>query len=84
MGWARIANRLTIENAITGEALISLQHSDLKEMGIASIGHRMTILKSVYDIKVKQNVPLEEDDFVPQCKSSKRSPDEGLQCLPLF
>ncbi|KAF1815364.1 RA-domain-containing protein [Eremomyces bilateralis CBS 781.70] len=55
-----------IENAITGEALISLQQSDLKEMGIASIGHRMTILKSVYDIKVKQHVPLEEDDFVPQ------------------
>jgi hypothetical protein len=62
--------RLTLrtENEIVGEALIALQHDDLKEMGITSVGHRLTILKSVYDIKVKQDIPIESDHYVPLCE----------------
>ena len=56
------------EEAITGDALVALLHSDLKEMGIPSIGHRLTILKSVYDVKIKQNVPIEPDHYVPLCQ----------------
>jgi hypothetical protein len=56
------------ENEIVGEALVALQHEDLKEMGIASVGHRLTILKSVYDIKIKQDIPIESDHYVPLCK----------------
>lgn len=37
-------------------------------MGISSIGHRLTILKSVYDVKVKQNIPVETDQFMPLCE----------------
>ena len=51
-----------------GEALIALQHDDLKQMGITSVGHRLTILKSVYDIKIKQDIPIESDQYVPLCK----------------
>lgn len=36
-------------------------------MGIASVGHQITILKAVYDIKVKQGVPIEIDDYIPPC-----------------
>ncbi|KAA8648126.1 adaptor protein STE50 [Aspergillus tanneri] len=36
-----------LENEIVGEALIALKHDELKEMGILSVGHRLTILKSV-------------------------------------
>lgn len=57
-----------IENEITGEALVALQHDDLKQMGVASVGHRLTILKSVYDIKIKQDIPIESDHYVPLCK----------------
>lgn len=39
-------------------------------MGIASVGHRLTILKAVYEVKVKQNVAIEEDDYVPLCECS--------------
>ncbi|KAH8801653.1 BcSTE50, mitogen-activated protein kinase [Xylogone sp. PMI_703] len=53
------------ENEIVGAALIGLQHEDLKQMGVTSVGHRLTILKSVYDIKVKQDIPIESDDYVP-------------------
>lgn len=51
-----------------GDALIALQHAELKEMGINSVGHRLTVLKSVYDVKAKQNVPIEPDHYVPLCR----------------
>ena len=57
-----------IENEIVGEALVALRHDELKEMGVASVGHRLTILKGVYDVKVKHDVPIEVDHYVPLCK----------------
>jgi regulator of replication initiation timing len=54
-----------IDEGITGDALVALQHTELKEMGLSSVGHRLTILKAVYEIKVKQNVPIEPDHYVP-------------------
>ncbi|KAL3444988.1 hypothetical protein BJX65DRAFT_165263 [Aspergillus insuetus] len=54
-----------IENGIVGDALIALRHDELKEMGIASVGHRLTILKSVYETKVKQDIPLDADHYIP-------------------
>ncbi|OAL40351.1 hypothetical protein AYO20_00087 [Fonsecaea nubica] len=54
-----------IEHGIEGEALVALKHDELKEMGIASVGHRLTILKNVYDLKVNQDIPIEPDDYVP-------------------
>lgn len=55
------------ENGIVGEALIALRHDELKEMGINSVGHRLTILKSVYEIKIRQHVPLDMDHYIPLC-----------------
>jgi hypothetical protein len=54
-----------LENEIVGEALIALQHEDLKAMGLNSVGHRLTILKSVYDVKKAQDVPIESDHYMP-------------------
>ncbi|PSS00959.1 SAM domain-containing protein [Coniella lustricola] len=54
-----------IENEIVGEALVALLHDDLKSMGISSVGHRLTILKSVYDVKKAQDIPIESDHYVP-------------------
>ncbi|EAW14570.1 adaptor protein STE50 [Aspergillus clavatus NRRL 1] len=54
-----------LENEIVGEALIALKHEELKEMGITSVGHRLTILKSVYETKVKQEIPLDPDHYIP-------------------
>ncbi|GAP89981.1 putative protein kinase regulator ste50 [Rosellinia necatrix] len=54
-----------IENEIVGEALVALLHDDLKAMGVASVGHRLTILKNVYDVKKAQDIPIESDHYVP-------------------
>ena len=56
------------ENEIVGEALVALKHDELKEMGITSVGHRLTILKSVYETKVKQDIPLDPDHYIPLCR----------------
>lgn len=48
---------------------MALRHEELKEMGVASVGHRLTILKGVYDVKMKQAIPVEADHYVPLCKS---------------
>jgi hypothetical protein len=62
---------VSTEEAITGDALIALLHSDLKEMSINSIGHRLTILKGVYDMKVKQNISMEAEHYIPLCSSCR-------------
>ncbi|KAF6812618.1 protein kinase regulator ste50 [Colletotrichum musicola] len=64
IGLPQYADRF-VENEIVGEALVALQHDDLKSMGIASVGHRLTILKSVYDVKKAQDIPIESDHYVP-------------------
>ncbi|KAK4241919.1 hypothetical protein C8A03DRAFT_29950 [Achaetomium macrosporum] len=64
IGVQQYADRF-IENDIVGEALVALQHEDLKAMGINSVGHRLTILKSVYDVKKAQDVPIEPDHYMP-------------------
>lgn len=56
-----------------GEALIALKHEELKEMGISSAGHRLTILKSVYEMKVKQGVAIDPDHYIAPCELRRRT-----------
>jgi hypothetical protein len=37
---------------------------------MTSVGHRLTLLKSVYDVKIRQEVPIESEHYVPLCRSS--------------
>lgn len=56
------------EEGITGDALIVLHHEELRELGVNSVGHRLTILKAVYEQKIRAGVKIEEGDYVPLCK----------------
>ncbi|GAA6041056.1 hypothetical protein JCM8097_004693 [Rhodosporidiobolus ruineniae] len=53
------------EHGITGEVLVHLDHAALKDVGVHSVGQRLAILKTVYDLKVRQNIPIEEGHYVP-------------------
>ena len=64
----RLTGVIGTENEIVGEALIALRHEELKEMAIISVGHRLTILKGVYDVKIKQDIPIDSDHWIPPCK----------------
>ena len=52
-----------------GEALVHLNSEDLKEMGITSVGHTLSILKAVYNVKVAHEIPIEAEHYVPICMS---------------
>ena len=64
----KLTGMLRTENEIVGEALVALRHEELKEMAIISVGHRLTILKGVYDVKIKQGIPIDSDHWIPPCK----------------
>lgn len=56
------------EHHITGDILVQLDADTLKEIGIATIGQRLIILKAVYQVKVAQGVEVEPGHYVPPCK----------------
>nr|OQO19117.1 hypothetical protein B0A51_14637 [Rachicladosporium sp. CCFEE 5018] len=60
------------EEGISGEAVILLNHDDLKELGIASAGHRLTVLKAVYEQKLRSGIRIEEGDYVPKSVEDDR------------
>ncbi|KAF8533335.1 hypothetical protein BDD12DRAFT_761662 [Trichophaea hybrida] len=64
LGFGKYQDAL-LENDIDGEALIRLNHDELRELGISSVGHRLSILKYVYNVKVAHDVPMDPDDYIP-------------------
>lgn len=59
------------ESNITGNVLISLNQAHLQEIGVASVGHRLRILKSVYNITEAQEIDAGPDRYIPPSKSQK-------------
>lgn len=53
-------------NKIDGEALVLTDEAALKDMGVASIGHRVSLLDAIYQMKIAHNIPFEPGDWVPQ------------------
>jgi bZIP factor len=52
---------------MTGDVLCIMGPEDLKEMGIATVGQRLAILKAVYLIKLDHDIPFEPDHYIPPC-----------------
>ena len=59
----------TPEHKLSGDVLCLIDSEGLKAAGITSIGQRLAILKAIYLIKVAHDVPIEPEDYVPQCVS---------------
>ncbi|KAL1915469.1 uncharacterized protein VTP21DRAFT_6593 [Calcarisporiella thermophila] len=53
------------ENGITGDVLINLDHEALKDLSVRTVGERTSILKAIYTLKVSQNIPIFDGDYVP-------------------
>ncbi|KAI0731203.1 hypothetical protein C8Q76DRAFT_670039 [Earliella scabrosa] len=60
------------EHNISGDVLCMLDPDSLKEIGIATIGQRLAILKAVYNVKLAQNIPIEQDHYVPPSEAEER------------
>jgi hypothetical protein len=50
-----------------------LDADGLKAVGVSTIGQRLSILKSIYLLKVAHKVPIDVDHYVPPCKPFKSS-----------
>lgn len=53
-------------NNIEGEALMLMDDDALRDVGIASIGHRVAIMDAIYQLKVHHNIPLEPGDWIAE------------------
>ncbi|KAI9741998.1 MAG: Adaptor for signal transduction [Cirrosporium novae-zelandiae] len=68
-----------IEQDIVGAALVVINHDNLKEMGVPSFGHRLTILKAIYEVKVKQDIPIGPDHYVPITADRSKEDEKATQ-----
>jgi bZIP factor len=57
---------------VDGQAFVLLNPETLKELGVSTIGQRLAILKAIYQLKITNNIPVDEDHYVPPCKHGKQ------------
>ena len=61
------ADSVGIENEIAGDVLVHLDHDALKDLDVTSVGHRLYLLKQIYNLKIAHGIKFEKDDYVPIC-----------------
>lgn len=59
------------EHAIDGAAIAAADHETLRDLGFRTVGHRLSLLRAVYDIKCREGLPI-EDDWLPPCACAAR------------
>lgn len=57
---------------IQGDSLCIMDLEVLKSLGIATIGQRLSILKAIYLVKLAQNIPFNQDDYIPPSETPER------------
>jgi SAM domain (Sterile alpha motif) len=55
------------DNEIAGDVLVHLDHDALKDLEVASVGHRLYLLKQIYNLKIAHGIKFEKDDYIPIC-----------------
>ncbi|KAH9995588.1 hypothetical protein BJV77DRAFT_1059707 [Russula vinacea] len=70
------------EHNLTGDVLCMMGPEDLKEMGIATVGQRLAILKAVYLIKLDHDVPFEPSHYIPPSEAG--DPQENITVDKLY
>ncbi|EPQ56437.1 hypothetical protein GLOTRDRAFT_59689 [Gloeophyllum trabeum ATCC 11539] len=69
------------EHNISGDVLCMLDAETLKEVGVATVGQRLAILKAVYLAKQAHNVPIEDDQYVPPSEAEERNSNVSVDKL---
>ncbi|EKM81807.1 hypothetical protein AGABI1DRAFT_70274 [Agaricus bisporus var. burnettii JB137-S8] len=53
------------ENSVGGDVFVMLNSETLRELGVPTIGQRLAILKAIYQLKIANNIPIDEDHYIP-------------------
>jgi bZIP factor len=56
-----------VEHNLTGDVLCIIGPEELKEIGIATVGQRLAILKAIYLMKIAHDISFEPDHYIPPC-----------------
>ncbi|KAI0305899.1 hypothetical protein B0F90DRAFT_1808478 [Multifurca ochricompacta] len=70
------------EHNLTGDVLCIIGPEDLKEIGIATVGQRLAILKAIYLIKLAHDIPFEPDHYIPPSEAG--DPPENITVDKLY
>ncbi|KAK4684078.1 protein STE50, partial [Tremellales sp. Uapishka_1] len=57
---------LIYEHGITGDVLSVMDHSALQDLGMESLGHRISVLRAIWELKKEQGIDIAEDDWRPK------------------
>ncbi|KAF9453601.1 hypothetical protein P691DRAFT_658207 [Macrolepiota fuliginosa MF-IS2] len=69
------------EHNVDGLALALLNSEALKELGVPTIGQRLSILKAIYQLKIFNNIPIDEDHYIPPSEALDRLENLTLEKL---
>jgi len=74
-----------VDNDVTGDVLIELNHDILKEMGVISTGKRVKLLKHIEDLKARKlpRAGTTTSGATPTSSSRHRSLAEGTAGNPV-
>ncbi|CAD6578322.1 MAG: Adaptor for signal transduction [Tremellales sp. Tagirdzhanova-0007] len=57
---------LIYDQGITGDVLSAMDHISLQDLGMTSVGHRLNLLRAVWELKRTQGIIIGDDDWRPQ------------------
>lgn len=43
-------------------------HETLKDLGVASVGQRLSVLRAVYELKLRDGIAMAHDEYCPPCE----------------
>lgn len=55
-----------------------MDHTALSDMGMASLGHRLKLLRAVWEVKKDQGIQVDEDEWKPAGERAQ-SPSIGIR-----
>ncbi|PWZ03446.1 hypothetical protein BCV70DRAFT_197656 [Testicularia cyperi] len=65
-------------NGITGDVLVLLDDDALKDIGVTTIGQRLSLLSATYRLKNQYGIPIQEGDWIPKSVEMQESHHTSL------
>lgn len=53
------------EHGITGDVLVAMDHETLSDIGMISLGHRLKLLRAIWEVKRDQGIEVGQEDWKP-------------------
>ncbi|RKP14650.1 sterile alpha motif/pointed domain-containing protein, partial [Piptocephalis cylindrospora] len=52
-----------VDQRVTGDVLVHLAYDTLQDLHVESVGHRISLLKAIYDLKCAHHVEVDSEEF---------------------